>query len=77
MIGIESTANCACNGEALRLDADGPDLAEQNIESILDWMYTQAVQRGLDKLFFRPAVRLTVQLAIRRARKAIKKKTCW
>ena len=77
MIGIESTANCACNGEALRLDAEGPDLCEKNIESILDWMHAQAVQRDLEKFFFRPAVRLTVQLAIRRARKAIAKKTCW
>lgn len=77
MLGIEASANCACNGEALRLDAEGPDLCQENIESILDWMHAQAVQRQLEKFFFRPAVRMTVQLAIRRARKAIAKKTCW
>lgn len=75
-IGITSTPTCGCNAYAAKLDMDGPDLATDNIEEILDWMHEQAKQRELEKFFVRSAVRLMVQLAIKRARKALAKGTC-
>lgn len=76
-MGIEASATCGCNAQAARLDAIGPDACEAEIESILDYMHEQAKSRNLESLFVRPAVRIAVQLAIRRARKKIKKGECW
>jgi hypothetical protein len=76
-MGIEASANCGCNAQAARLDAIGPDACELEIESILDYMYEQAKARSLESLFVRPAVRIAIQLAIRRARKKIKKGECF
>lgn len=76
-MGIEASANCGCNAQAARLDAIGPEACELEVEKILDFLYEQAKSRNLESLFVRPAVRIAVQLAIRRARKDLAKGKCW
>ena len=76
MIGIESTADCACNRHAAKMDADGPDLCEKNIEEILDTLKKEADNRGLGTMFVRPFVRMAVMRAIKKARKKIASGEC-
>lgn len=76
MIGIESTPDCSCNRYAAKMDADGPDLCEENIESTLDWLKEQAESRGLGALFVRPFVKMAVMRAIKKARKKIASGEC-
>jgi hypothetical protein len=75
-LGIESSPTCACNAYALQMDNDGPDACEARIESILDWLKSQADSRNLGAFFVRPAVRFAVQRAIKTARKKIAKGEC-
>jgi hypothetical protein len=46
------------------------------MEEILDWLHDQAKARGLEKFFFRPAVRIAVKQAIKRARKKLANGKC-
>lgn len=74
--GIESTPTCGCNAEARKYDAWGPDLCTENIEQILDYLKGQAEARNLGHLFVRPVMKLAVQRAIKKTRKAMAKGTC-
>lgn len=76
MMGIKSTPTCSCNAMKAKYNQIGPDACEEQIEDILNYMSEQATARNLGHLFVRSAVRLAVQLAIRRARKKIKNGTC-
>jgi hypothetical protein len=58
------------------MNAKGPDWCEENIEEIIDFLKAQAESRKLGHLFFRPAVRLLVRQAIKRARKKIANGEC-
>ena len=42
----------------------------------LDWLHEQAKARGLEKFFFRPAVKIAVRQAIKRARKKLANGKC-
>jgi hypothetical protein len=75
-IGIESTADCACNRHAAKMDADGPDLCEKNIEEILDNLKKEADSRGMGTVFVRPFVKMAVMRAIKKARKKIASGEC-
>jgi len=66
-LGIQASPNCSCNARARQMDEWGPDLCEQNIDTILQWLEEQATARKLP--FVRFAAKQAVKLAIRRARK--------
>jgi hypothetical protein len=74
--GIQSNPTCGCNAKAAEMNAKGPDWCEENIEEIIDFLKAQAESRKLGHLFFRPAVRLLVRQAIKRARKKIANGEC-
>ncbi len=60
---------CKCNEHAREMDRRGPDWCERNMETILDWLETEAKTRPLvGRLFSRTVARQIVQLAIGRAR---------
>jgi hypothetical protein len=75
-LGITATENCSCNAMAAKMDAIGPDECEKIMEEILDWLRDQAQARGLEKFYFRPAVRIAVRQAIKKARKQIARGEC-
>lgn len=75
-LGIESTPTCSCNAFAAKMDAIGPDGCEAIMDEILDWLSDQAKARGLEKFFFRPAVKIAVKQAIKRARKKLANGKC-
>jgi hypothetical protein len=75
-IGITSTENCSCNAMAAKMDAIGPDECEKIMEEILDWLHEQAKARQFEKFFFRPAVKIAVKQAIKRARKKLANGKC-
>lgn len=66
-LGIQANPNCSCNARARQMDEWGPDLCEQNMDTILQWLEEQATARKLP--FVRFAAEQAVKLAIRRARK--------
>lgn len=66
-LGIVASPNCSCNARARQMDEWGPDLCEQNLSTIVDWLGEQAAARKLP--FVRFAGEQAVKLAIRRARK--------
>jgi len=66
-LGIVASPNCSCNARARQMDEWGPDLCEQNLPTIVDWLGEQAAARNLP--FVRFAGEQAVKLAIRRARK--------
>lgn len=66
-LGIQASPNCSCNARARQMDEWGPDLCEQNMPTILQWLEEQANARKLP--FVRFAAEQAVKLAIRRARK--------
>lgn len=66
-LGIQASPNCSCNARARQMDEWGPDLCEQNMPTILQWLEEQATARQLP--FVRFAAEQAVKLAIRRARK--------
>lgn len=66
-LGIQASPNCSCNARARQMDEWGPDLCEQNMATILEWLEEQAKARKLP--FVRFAAEQAVKLAIRRARK--------
>jgi hypothetical protein len=75
-LGIEASEQCSCNAFAAKMDEQGPDKCEEEIEQILDWLKEQADARKLSKFFFRPAVKIAVKQAIKRARKKLAKGLC-
>jgi hypothetical protein len=66
-LGIQASPNCPCNARARQMDEWGPDLCEQNLQTIVGWLEEQAKARKLP--FVRFAAEQAVKLAIRRARK--------
>lgn len=66
-LGIQASPNCSCNARARQMDEWGPDLCEENLPTILQWLEEQATARKLP--FVRFAAEQAVKLAIRRARK--------
>lgn len=66
-LGIQASPNCSCNARARQMDEWGPDVCEQNMPTILQWLEEQATARKLP--FVRFAAEQAVKLAIRRARK--------
>lgn len=66
-LGIVASPNCSCNARARQMDEWGPDLCEQNMQTIVTWLEEQAAARKLP--FVRFAGEQAVKLAIRRARK--------
>jgi len=66
-LGIQASPNCSCNARARQMDEWGPDLCEQNLQTIVGWLEEQAKARKLP--FVRFAAEQAVKLAIRRARK--------
>jgi len=70
-LGIVASPNCSCNARARQMDEWGPDLCEQNLSTIVDWLGEQAAARNLP--FVRFAGEQAAKLAIRRARKKARK----
>lgn len=66
---IKSHSGCNCDELAAEMDANGPEWCRANIETIVDNMKWNA--RALKITFNRPAARLLVNLAIRRAERKI------
>lgn len=70
-LGIVASPNCSCNARARQMDEWGPDICEQNLPTIVQWLEEQAAARKLP--FVRFAGEQAVKLAIRRARKKARK----
>lgn len=60
--GIKATQHCTCTKRAAYLDRMGPQWAEENIETVVDWLQEEARKRRLP--FFRTAGRMLVRRAI-------------
>jgi hypothetical protein len=69
MIGIKATEGCSCNSRAKTMDQWGPDLCEENISTIIDWLKQEAKKRGLP--FVDRLAALIIKRAIRNARKNV------
>jgi hypothetical protein len=60
---------CKCASRIAKMNAWGPDKCEENIDTILRWLKHSATINSV--IYVESAVRLLVQLAIRRARKNV------
>ena len=70
-IGINPTERgCSCKSRAKKMDSQGADWCEENIETIVTWLEEEAKKRRLP--FLRTAGRLLVKRAIRNSRQARK-----
>lgn len=70
-LGVSATTNCSCNAHAAQMDKWGPDECERHLQEIVGWLKTQASDRGLP--FSQLIAEQIIRLAIRRARKVVKK----
>jgi hypothetical protein len=68
--GIVAEVGCKCSRRAQRMDEEGCDWCERNLELITDWLEEEAERRKLP--FVRSLGRLLVRRAIRKARKKSK-----
>jgi hypothetical protein len=59
------------------MDYMGPQWCRDNIELIVDWMKEEAEARQLGYMFFRPATKLMVSRAIRKAEKDLASGRCY
>ena len=66
-IGITYTPRCPCRSMAAKMDRNGPDWCEANIEMIVDVMRAEAKKRKLP--FTGIVARVLVRMAIRWARR--------
>lgn len=64
-MGFKPESGCKCVKRALTMDAWGPDLCRQNIDTIAGWIEEESSRRGLP--FVRIVAVQLVKLAIRRA----------
>lgn len=64
-IGIVPAKNCSCNAKAAYMD-DNPRWAEENVETIVDWLAVEARKRRIP--FLRSIGRMLVKRAIKRAK---------
>ena len=69
-MGIHEAAGCQCKQIARMMDVGGPDWCEENIESIVDKMETEAKRRR-SLLFTRGIAKMLIRRAVRKARKEI------
>lgn len=67
IIGIYATPNCKCNTRAKKMDDEGPEWCEDNIEVIADWMHEETKRRNLP--FIRSVVIRIIRYAIKRSLK--------
>jgi hypothetical protein len=65
--GLHDTKGCKCKDRALRMDAWGPDLCLERIDTIVKWLGEEAKRRGVP--FSATAGRVLVRWAIRKARR--------
>jgi hypothetical protein len=70
MFGIEATPNCSCNRYAAMMNINGCEWCNNNIETILDWLKSEADRRKLP--FIRAGARLVVKRAIKNAEKILR-----
>jgi len=70
-VGIKSAPNCSCKKRAVRMNAEGNDWCEQNMEEILGWLAEEAKKRNLP--FVKTVAKLIVQRAIKKSRRLLKK----
>jgi len=70
LFGIESTPNCSCNRYAAMMNMNGCEWCRSNMETILDWLQSEADKRRLP--FIRAGARLIVKRAIKNAEKTLK-----
>jgi Glycosyl transferase family 2 len=77
LLGIVATEGCSCNAKASTMDYQGPQWCRDNIELIVDWMKEEAEARQLGYMFFRPATKLMVSRAIRKAEKDLASGRCY
>jgi hypothetical protein len=68
LVGIVALPTCSCNARARKMDANGCDWCEANIDTIVGWLREEATKRKLP--FVDMAGRLLVKRAIRNARRA-------
>ena len=65
--GIRETKVCNCRSMRLKMNLQGPDWCEENMDEILDWLKAQANRRGLP--FSRYVAKAMVNRAIKKTRK--------
>ena len=63
---IYPKGSCACDAHALRMNVEGCDWCEENIDEIVGWMKDEARTHGI--LFSEFVAAQLVSLAIRRAK---------
>ena len=68
-IGIKSTPNCACKRHAINMNINGPDWCEQNVDTIVGWLKTEAQNRNLP--FLELPAKILVLKAVSKSRKLL------
>jgi hypothetical protein len=66
-LGIQATPNCSCRRNAIAMNENGPEWCEQNMDTILGWMKTEATKRSLP--FVDPVARMMVNRAISKSKR--------
>jgi hypothetical protein len=70
-VGIKSSPTCSCKKRAVRMNVEGNDWCENNMEEILTWLSEEASKRKLP--FVKPVAKLIVKRAIKKSRRLLKK----
>ena len=69
-IGITSSPTCSCNARARKMDENGIEWCENNIDTIVGWLREEATKRKLP--FVDMAGKILVKRAIKNAKKNIR-----
>jgi len=66
-LGIKAGPNCSCKRHALKMNEEGIEWCEENLETILGWLQEETKKRNIP--FVKSAASLIVKRAINKARK--------
>jgi hypothetical protein len=71
-LGIRANPNCSCKKHALKMNEEGPDWCEQNIDTIVGWLKEESEKRKIP--FVETIARLMIKRAISKSRRLLSKK---
>ena len=70
-LGISAGPNCSCKQHAIKMNVEGPEWCEQNIDTIIEWLREESEKRNLP--FVETIARLIVQRAIKKSKRLLSK----
>lgn len=71
VLGFGYTNGCSCKQHAIRMNTEGPEWCESNIDTIIGWLKEESEKRNT--IFVEPIAYLLVKRAIKKSRRLLSK----